>query len=150
MTLDNTPDRTLIFTDDAFALKLKPSAWKEWPVLGVSGFGTPISAEGFMAAAVGSDGDLYAYLISDADELDVGPLTLENEFAGAEFQVFVPMSAIVKLDYKTLDTIKGIQQIGLSSPMYGIWTCPDVKGTVPDRLPLLAFDNQGPNEKLVS
>lgn len=48
------------------------------------------------------------------------------------------------------DTIKGIQQIGLSSPMYGIWTCPDVKGTVPDRLPLLAFDNQGPNEKLVS
>lgn len=46
------------------------------------------------------------------------------------------------------DVLKGIQQIGLSSPMYGIWKCPDPKGTVPDRLPLLAFDAQGPNERL--
>jgi hypothetical protein len=46
------------------------------------------------------------------------------------------------------DVIKGIQQIGLASPMYGIWKCPDPKGSVPERLPLLAFDNQKPNERL--
>lgn len=48
----------------------------------------------------------------------------------------------------TKDAIRGIQQIGLASPLYGIWKCPDEKGTVPDRLPLIAFDAQGPNEKL--
>lgn len=47
------------------------------------------------------------------------------------------------------DTIKGIQQIGLASPMYGIWKCPDPKGTVPEELSLLAFDRQGPTQKLV-
>lgn len=46
------------------------------------------------------------------------------------------------------EVIKGIQQIGLSSPMYGIWKCPDAKGTVPDKLPLMAFDYQKPNERL--
>jgi hypothetical protein len=44
--------------------------------------------------------------------------------------------------------IKGIQQIGLASPMYGIWKCPDKKGSVPVTLPLSAFDWQGPNEPL--
>lgn len=47
------------------------------------------------------------------------------------------------------DAVKGIQQIGLASPMYGIWKCPDPKGSVPDRLPLTAFDRQGPTERLV-
>jgi len=46
------------------------------------------------------------------------------------------------------DVVKGIQQIGLASPMYGIWKCPDPKGTVPAKLPLTAFDWQGPNERL--
>lgn len=46
------------------------------------------------------------------------------------------------------DVIKGIQQIGLASPMYGIYRCPDPKGTVPDRLPLTAFDRQLPGERL--
>jgi len=47
------------------------------------------------------------------------------------------------------DVIKGIQQLGLASPLYGIWKCPDIKGTVPERLPLSVFDNQAPNERLV-
>jgi len=47
------------------------------------------------------------------------------------------------------DVIKGIQQLGLASPLYGIWKCPDVKGSVPERLPLSVFDNQAPNERLV-
>lgn len=46
------------------------------------------------------------------------------------------------------DTIKAIQQVGLASPAYGVWICPDDVGSVPDRLPLSAFDNQGPNERL--
>jgi len=45
-------------------------------------------------------------------------------------------------------TIKGIQQIGLASPMYGIWKCPDPLGSLPDKLPLSAFDRQGPTEKM--
>lgn len=50
----------------------------------------------------------------------------------------------------TMDTrtvVKGIQQIGLSSPMYGIWKCPDPKGSLPDRIPLEAFNAQGPKER---
>ncbi|MER9496393.1 hypothetical protein NKI86_32080, partial [Mesorhizobium sp. M0320] len=46
----------------------------------------------------------------------------------------------------TVDTIKAIQQVALASPMYGVWQCPDKKGTLPDRLPLTAFDWQGANE----
>jgi hypothetical protein len=41
--------------------------------------------------------------------------------------------------------IKGLQQIVLASPMYGIWTNPDRHGTIPQRLPLTAFDRQAPN-----
>lgn len=44
--------------------------------------------------------------------------------------------------------VKGIHQVCLASPMYGVWQCPDKKGTVPDRLPLTAFDLQRPNEPL--
>lgn len=46
------------------------------------------------------------------------------------------------------DTIKAIQQVGLASPLYGIYKCPDPKGSVPERLPLSAFDRQKPNERL--
>jgi hypothetical protein len=43
--------------------------------------------------------------------------------------------------------IKSLQQITLSSPLYGLWKNPDKKGDVPDCLPLSAFEWQGPNEK---
>lgn len=46
------------------------------------------------------------------------------------------------------DVIKGIQQVGLASPMYGVWKCPDPVGSVPARLPLLQFDKQGVTERL--
>lgn len=46
------------------------------------------------------------------------------------------------------EVVKGIQQISLASPMYGVWKCPDVKDSVPQTLPLLAFDCQKPNEPL--
>lgn len=44
------------------------------------------------------------------------------------------------------ELIKGIQQMCLASPMYGVWKCPDKKGSLPDRLPLMSFDWQKPNE----
>lgn len=46
------------------------------------------------------------------------------------------------------EVIKGIQQMALASPMYGVWKCPDPKGSVPERLPLTAFDWQGVHEPL--
>lgn len=46
------------------------------------------------------------------------------------------------------EVIKGIQQMALASPMYGVWKCPDKKGSVPERLPLTAFDWQATNEPL--
>ncbi|RWN25296.1 MAG: hypothetical protein EOR96_34510 [Mesorhizobium sp.] len=44
------------------------------------------------------------------------------------------------------ETIKAIQQVALASPMYGVWKCPDKQGSLPERLPLTAFDWQGPNQ----
>lgn len=44
--------------------------------------------------------------------------------------------------------IKSLQQIVLASPMYGVWKNPDVGRQIPDRLPLSAFDWQGPREPL--
>lgn len=49
----------------------------------------------------------------------------------------------------TRAVIKGIQQMALASPMYGIWKNPDKNRTLPPRLPLTAFDRQGPTEPLV-
>jgi hypothetical protein len=46
------------------------------------------------------------------------------------------------------DLVKGIQQVSLASPMYGVWKAVDAPGTVPARLPLLAFDCQGTSEPL--
>lgn len=43
--------------------------------------------------------------------------------------------------------IKGLQQIVLASPMYGIWKNPDKGLSVPQRLPLTAFDWQDPNDR---
>lgn len=46
--------------------------------------------------------------------------------------------------------IKGIQQIGLASPLYGVWKNPDCGRTdIPERLSLRAFERQGPNERLI-
>lgn len=48
------------------------------------------------------------------------------------------------------DVIKGIQQMSLASPMYGVWKNPDLGRTdMPERLPLTAFDRQAPTARLV-
>lgn len=48
--------------------------------------------------------------------------------------------------------IKAMQQMILASPLYGIWENPDWFAGCdlhyPEQLPLIAFDEQGPNEKL--
>lgn len=49
----------------------------------------------------------------------------------------------------TRSLVRGIQQIGLASPLYGIWKNPDYGRTdIPEILPLTAFDRQKPNERL--
>lgn len=45
--------------------------------------------------------------------------------------------------------IKGLQQMALASPMYGVWKNPDKGRTLPERLPLTAFDRQKPTEPLI-
>jgi hypothetical protein len=47
------------------------------------------------------------------------------------------------------DVIKGIQQMALASPMYGIYQNPDLGRALPEKLPLTAFDRQKVNERLV-
>lgn len=44
--------------------------------------------------------------------------------------------------------IRNIQQMVLASPMYGIYESPDLGRALPDELPLTAFDNQAPTERL--
>lgn len=44
--------------------------------------------------------------------------------------------------------VKGISQIGLASPLYGIWKNPDKGVELPLSLPLTAFDRQEPCERL--
>ena len=62
-----------------------------------------------MSAAVGPKGNLYVYLKSNADELDLSPaLTLENDFASNDFLV---MTAVVKIERKTLEIVEGIQSV---------------------------------------
>jgi hypothetical protein len=54
-----------------------------------------------------------------------------------------------RVDAMSAETIiKGIQQITLASPMYGVFVNPDKGRSVPQRLPLTAFDAQKPTEKL--
>lgn len=44
--------------------------------------------------------------------------------------------------------LRELQQLVFATPVYGIWENPDVDREIPDRLPLVAFDYQGPCEKL--
>lgn len=44
--------------------------------------------------------------------------------------------------------VKQLQQVVFASPLYGIFENPDFGRDLPERLPLLAFDNQAPTEPL--
>ena len=44
--------------------------------------------------------------------------------------------------------LRELQQLVFASPVYGIWTNPDLGRAVPQSLPIKAFDLQGPNEPL--
>jgi len=55
-------------------------------------------------------------------------------------------SRVEAMSLRTL--IKSLQQVVFASPMYGVWQNPDKGRVIPDRLPLTAFDWQGPNEPL--
>lgn len=44
--------------------------------------------------------------------------------------------------------LRELQQLVFASPVYGIWTNPDLGREIPQSLPITAFDLQGPNESL--
>lgn len=46
------------------------------------------------------------------------------------------------------DLVRAIQQVGLASPMYGVWKNPDYGTVLPSSLPLTQFDKQGPCERI--
>jgi len=46
------------------------------------------------------------------------------------------------------DVIKNLQQLVFASPLYGVYENPDVGRELPNRIPLLAFDNQKTHEPL--
>lgn len=51
-------------------------------------------------------------------------------------------------EYSDREIIKNIQGLAFSTPLYGAYLNPDFGRELPDSLPLSAFDNQQPNEKL--
>lgn len=53
---------------------------------------------------------------------------------------------VAKMSFR--DCLHALQQMVLASPLYGIYTNPDVGRTLPDQIPLTAFDAQSPREKL--
>lgn len=59
------------------------------------------------------------------------------------------MNGTSRVDAMSVDVlIKNLQQLVLASPLYGLYTNPDYGIQLPARIPLLAFDNQAPDEKL--
>lgn len=59
------------------------------------------------------------------------------------------MNGTSRVDAMSVDAlIKNLQQLVLASPLYGLYTNPDYGIQLPARIPLLAFDNQAPDEKL--
>lgn len=56
-------------------------------------------------------------------------------------------SRVARLPVREL--ITQLQQMVLASPLYGVYENPDVGRTLPERLPLLAFDAQPVNEPLI-
>jgi hypothetical protein len=104
---------------------------------------SPQDFEAILAEAESRSAEEQVRLLDAAREFYMRNSALENTSNGGA-------AADRRVAAMTMrDTVKGIQQIGLASPMYGIWKCPDPKGTVPDRLPLRAFEKQGPNARLV-
>lgn len=53
---------------------------------------------------------------------------------------------VAKMSFR--DCLHSLQQMVLASPLYGIYQNPEVSEDIPEVLPLTAFDNQKPNEKL--
>lgn len=55
---------------------------------------------------------------------------------------------VAKMSFR--DCVHALQQMVLASPLYGIFTNPDVGRTdIPDVVPLTWFDNQAPTQKLI-
>lgn len=59
------------------------------------------------------------------------------------------MNGTSRVDAMPVDAlIKNIQQLVLASPLYGLYENPDYGRTLPEKIPLLAFDRQRPDEPI--
>jgi ABC-type ATPase with predicted acetyltransferase domain len=60
------------------------------------------------------------------------------------------MNGTSRVDEMSVDNlIKNIQQLVLASPLYGVYENPDYGLELPERIPLLAFDNQPTDKPLI-
>ncbi len=84
-----------------------------------------------------------AELLEEFKEFYSANSALENTTRGG-----VQMEGrVARMDMRAC--IRGIQQIGLASPMYGVWQNPDYGRKIPKTMPLSWFDNQAPRDKLI-
>lgn len=69
--------------------------------------------------------------------------SIENAGVGGNIKAEAKVSAM-----PIAEVVKNLQQLVFASPLYGVYINPDAGREIPDRLPLLAFDNQRTNEPL--
>jgi ABC-type ATPase with predicted acetyltransferase domain len=56
---------------------------------------------------------------------------------------------MTRIDGLSIDyVLKEIMQLVFSATVYWVWTAVDARGSLPETMPLYAFDEQGPNEPL--
>lgn len=104
----------------------------------------PADYEAIMAEIASKSPDRQAEIDTSLRDWYFRNSALENTTRGGQ-------QAERRAETMTLRTlVRGIQQIGLASPLYGVWRNPDAGRTdIPSQLPLAAFDRQKPTERLI-
>jgi uncharacterized protein len=103
---------------------------------------SPQDFEAIVAELESYDEPARTKLLNECRKFYLSNSALENTGANRERGA----ERVAAMDARA--TIKAIQQVCLSSPMYGIWKNPDAGVKLAATLPLSAFDHQKPNEKL--
>lgn len=105
---------------------------------------SPVDNEALMQELAGKSEAEQERLFKVCQEFYFKNSALENTTHGG---------AMIEDRMKTLNIrylVRGIQQLGLASPMYGVYRNPDHgRKDLPDVLPMSAFDRQAPNARLV-
>lgn len=102
----------------------------------------PVDHEALMAELAALPEDVQAKFETEIREWYMKNSALESVGNNAKF------SGDRALSRPIATVLKDFQQMAFASPMYGIFVNPDLGRDMPERLPLSAFDTQGPNEPL--